>query len=240
SYHGYGGPKVTPERPLGYDAPLCWIPRGIDNSTGGQVWVTSERWGPLKGSLLSLSFGQSSMMLVPREQVDGVWQGGVVPMKVGFASGAHRGRFNPKDGQLYVVGTKGWVSNATRDGSLQRVRYSGEKVHLPAELHAKAGALTLRFTEPLDKEVATDPDSCSAEMWNYQYAASYGSKEYSVANAGVEGHDPLEVKSAKLSDDGRDVTLEMPGLRPAMQVRVKYSLRGADKSPVKGELDCTI
>ncbi len=161
-------------------------------------------------------------------------------MKVGFASGAIRGRFNPKDGQLYVVGTKGWVSNATRDGCLQRVRYTGEKVHLPVEMHATAGALRLRFTEPLDKEIATDPDSWSAEMWNYKYAADYGSKEYSVANAGVEGHDALEIKGAKLGDDGRDVTLEIPGLRPAMQVRVKYSLRGADQSPVKGELDATI
>jgi len=240
SYHGYGGPKVTPERPLGYEPPLCWIPRGVDNSTGGQVWVTSDQWGPLQGSLLSLSFGQSSMMLVPREQVDGVCQGGVVPMKVAFASGAIRGRFNPKDGQLYVVGTKGWVSNATRDGSLQRVRYTGAKVHLPVEVHAVAGGLRLRFTEPLDREIAGDPDSWSAEMWNYKYAADYGSKEYSVANAGVEGHDAVEIKSAKLSDDGRSVFLALPALRPAMQVRVRYSLRSADGAPVKGEYDGTI
>jgi type 1 glutamine amidotransferase len=240
SYHGYGGPKVTPERPLGYEPPLCWIPRGVDNSTGGQVWVTSDRWGPLKGALLSFSFGQSSMMLVTREQVDGVWQGGVVPMKLGFASGAIRGRFNPKDGQLYVAGTKGWVSNATRDGCLQRVRFTGEKVRLPVEIHAAPGALRLRFTEPLDKEIAADPDSWSAEMWNYKYAADYGSKEYSVANAGVEGHDALEIKGAKLSDDGREATLEIPGLRPAMQVRVRYSLRSADGAPVKGEIDSTI
>jgi hypothetical protein len=180
------------------------------------------------------------MMLVLREQVDGVWQGGVVPMKIAFASGAIRGRFNPKDGQLYVVGTKGWVSNATRDGCLQRVRYTGAKAHFPVGMHAAAGALRLTFTEPLDKEIATDPDSWAAEMWNYKYAAEYGSKEYSVAHDGVEGHDPLEIKSAKLSDDGRGVTLEMPGLRPAMQVRVKYSLRSADGAPVKGELDATL
>ena len=36
-HYGYGGPKVTPERTLGVDPPLCWIPRGIDNSTGGQA-----------------------------------------------------------------------------------------------------------------------------------------------------------------------------------------------------------
>ena len=32
--------------------PLVWMSkkRGVDNSGGGQVWVTSDKWGPLKGS----------------------------------------------------------------------------------------------------------------------------------------------------------------------------------------------
>ena len=239
-HYGYGGPKVTPERPLGVDPPLCWIPRGIDNSTGGQAWVTSDRWGPLQGQLLNFSFGQSSMMLVLREQVDGLWQGGVVPMKVGFASGAHRARFRPQDGQLYVVGTKGWVSNATRDGSLQRVRYTGAKVHLPVEMHAVAGGLRLRFLEPLDKEIAQDGDSWAAEQWNYLYSKEYGSKEWSAVQPSVEGHDALDIKSIRMSDDGRAVTLDIPQLRPVMQLRLRYSLRGADGTPVKGEIDSTI
>jgi type 1 glutamine amidotransferase/glucose/arabinose dehydrogenase len=239
-YYGYGGPKVTPDRPLGYDPPLCWIPRGVDNSTGGQTWVTGDRWGPLEGQLLSFSFGQSSMMLVLREQVDGLWQGGVVPMKVGFASGAHRARFRPQDGQLYVVGTKGWVSNATRDGSLQRVRYTGAKVHLPVELHAVAGGLRLRFLEPLDKEIAQDGDGWSAEQWNYLYSKEYGSKEWSALQSNVEGHDALDIKAIHLSDDGRTVLLDMPALRPVMQLRLRYSLRASDGTPVKGELDATI
>jgi len=239
-HYGYGGPKITPERPLGYDPPLCWIPRGIDNSTGGQVWVTGEQWGPLKGQLLSFSFGQSSMMLALREQVDGLWQGGVVPFKLTFASGAIRGRFRPQDGQLYVAGTKGWTSNATRDGCLQRVRYTGAKVLLPLEMKAVAGGLRIRFAEPLDKEVTQDLDSWSAEQWNYLYGAQYGSKEFSAIHGNVEGHDPVDIKSARLSDDGRSVFLEIPALKPVMQLRLRYSLRSADGAPVKGEYDGTI
>jgi glucose/arabinose dehydrogenase len=239
-HYGYGGPKVTPERPLGYDPPLCWIPRGVDNSTGGQAWVTGDRWGPLQAQLLSFSFGQSSMMLVLREQVDGLWQGGVVPFKLTFASGAIRGRFRSQDGQLYVAGTKGWTSNATRDGCLQRVRYTGAKAYLPVEFHAVAGGLRLRFTEPLDKEVAQDVDSWAAEQWNYQYGAQYGSKEFSANHAGIEGHDAVEIKSAKLSDDGRSVFLGIPALKPVMQLRLRYSLRADDGAPVKGELDASI
>ncbi|MBI3855332.1 MAG: ThuA domain-containing protein [Planctomycetes bacterium] len=239
-HYGYGGPKVTPERPLGYDPPLCWIPRGLDNSTGGQAWVTGDKWGPLQGQLLNFSFGQSSMMLALREQVDGLWQGGMVPMKVGFASGAHRARFRPQDGQLYVVGTRGWVSNATRDGSLQRVRYTGAKVYLPVEMHAVAGGLRLRFLEPLDKEIARDGDSWAAEQWNYVYSKDYGSKEWSALQPGVEGHDALDVKAIRLSEDGRTAFLEIPALRPVMQLRLRYSLRAADGTPVKGEIDGSI
>jgi hypothetical protein len=179
-------------------------------------------------------------MLVLREQVDGLWQGGVVPMKVGFASGAIRGRFRPQDGQLYVAGTKGWVSNATRDGSLQRVRYTGAKVRLPVEMHAVTGGLRIRFVEPLDKEIAESGDSWAAEQWNYLYGAQYGSKEFSELQANVEGHDQVDIKSARLSDGGRSVFLEIPTLRPVMQLRLRYSLRGSDGSPVKGEIDGTI
>lgn len=239
-YYGYGGPKAAPGRPLGYDPPLCYMPRSVDNSTGGQAWVIGHAWGPLEGQLLNFSFGQCTMMLVLREEVDGVWQGGVVPMKLNFASGAHRARFRPHDGQLYVAGTRGWQTSAVRDGSLQRVRYTGAPVHLPVEFHAVAGGLRLRFTAPLDKEVAESSDNWAAEEWNYHYGAQYGSKEYSVLRPTVEAHDPVEVESVHLSDDGRGLVLKIPSMKPVMQLRVRYSLRAVDGTSIKGEIDSTI
>lgn len=62
-YYGYGGPRTTADRPLGYDPPLSWQPRNVDNSTAGQVWVTGDRWGPLRGTLLTFSFGQCRTLL---------------------------------------------------------------------------------------------------------------------------------------------------------------------------------
>src|SRR5204862_6430367 len=44
-YYGYGGPKITSDHLLGYDLPLCWIPPGVDNSSGSQVWVPPDPWG---------------------------------------------------------------------------------------------------------------------------------------------------------------------------------------------------
>ncbi|MCI0744795.1 MAG: hypothetical protein L0Y58_05240 [Verrucomicrobia subdivision 3 bacterium] len=239
-HYGFGGPRVTPERPLGYDPPLCWIPRHIDNSSGSQVWVTSDRWGPLAGQLLNLSFGRCSMMLVLREVVDGQAQGGVVPLKGRFISGAMRGAFRRQDGQLYVAGTRGWVSSALRDGCLQRVRYTGAKVHLPIALRACSNGLRITFTQPLDRRTAEDTGSYGIEQWNYRYGKEYGSKEYSVVFPDQVGHDPVDVRCARVLPDGNSVFLEIPNLRPVMQMAIQYNIHAADGKTMRGEILNTI
>lgn len=239
-YYGFSGPKITPERPLGYDPPLCFIPRQIDNSTGGQLWVTSEKWFPFKGQLLNLSFGMCSTQLVLREKVDGIPQGGTVALPWRLLSGSFRGRFNPVDGQLYIVGTNGWQTAAQRDGSFQRVRYTGAKVHLPIAFNVLSNGIRLTFSEPLRREEAEDTENYSLEQWNYKYSSQYGSAEYSVAQPDKVGHDPVIVQSAKLAADGRVVFLEIPDIRPVNQLRIKYNLNAAGGARVKGDLDITI
>ncbi len=224
-YYGFGGPRVTADRPLGYDQPLLYIPRLIDNSTGGQVWVTSDAWAPLKGQLLNLSFGMSSMQLVLRETVNGEPQGTIVPMPGRFLSGVHRGRFSPHDGQLYVTGTQGWVTNAVRDGCFQRVRYTGKPIHLPVAFNTHTNGISMRFDVALDPEVATDPQSYAIEQWNYKYAATYGSKEYSARHPNVEGHDPVSVSAAYLSQDGKTLFLQIPDIAPVHQLEIKATLQ---------------
>ena len=88
--------------------PLCWLDKSeFDNSGGGQVWVTSDSWGPFEGELLHMSYGQCKIYLVMKQEVDGLMQGGVVQIPVSFASSAMRARFNQTDGQLYVAGFRG-------------------------------------------------------------------------------------------------------------------------------------
>ncbi len=239
-FYGFGGPQISPDRPLGYDAPLCWIPRMIDNSTASQVWVTSEKWGPLKDQMLSLSFGRCSMMLVLREVVNGQPQGGVVSLKPRFLSGAMRGTFREQDGQFYVVGSLGWSTSATKEGSFQRVRYTGKKIHLPIALNILQNGIQLTFSERLDRETAEDVGSYGIEQWNYRYSREYGSKEYSVKFPDEVGHDEVEIKSARLSEDGRSVFLEIPGVRPVMQMRIQYNVNASDGKTVRGEIFNTI
>jgi sugar phosphate isomerase/epimerase len=235
-WYGYDGPRVTPERPLGYDAPLCWIPHRIDNSSGSQVWAASDRFGPLSGQILHLSWGRCTMLLTLRDVVDGTAQGMVMPLKGRFLSGPMRGAFHPKDGQLYVVGCQGWQTAAARDGSFQRVRWTGKKLPLPTAWSAHPGSLRLTFNEPLDRETAEDPGSYALEAWNYRYTSDYGSKEWSVAEPKREGHDTWNATSAKLSSDGRTVDIAVSDLKPVMQFALRFNLDTAGGAPAAGEL----
>ncbi|MFM1769509.1 MAG: hypothetical protein RJA22_2038 [Verrucomicrobiota bacterium] len=239
-YYGFGGPRITPDRPLGYDAPLCWIPHRVDNSSGSQVWVPPGQWGPLGGQMLHLLWGRCGLMLVLRDVVNGIPQGAVVPLPGRFLSGPNRGTFRAADGHLYLAGSSGWQTSAAKDGALHRIRYTGRPVRLPIAWHAHRNGLTLSFAQPLDPTAAADPGSFGLKQWNYRYAAAYGSKDWSVTDPKKEGRDEVEVRTARLLPDGKTVFLAIPDLQPVMQMEIKYSLATADGAPLRGELWLTL
>jgi len=240
AYFGYGGPKPTSERPLGYDAPLCWIPHSVDNSSGSQVWVPAGQWGALGGQMLHLLWGRCGMMLVLRDAVEKDSQGAVVRLPGHFISGPNRGSFNPVDGQLYIAGSSGWQTSGVKDGCLQRVRFTNKPVHLPIGWHAHRNGISLSFTDTLDRSTAEDTGSYAAHQWNYRYAAQYGSKDWSVQDSTKEGHDEVAIKSAHLLPDGKTVFLEMPELKPVMQMEIKYSLKTTLAATMKNQLWLTL
>lgn len=239
-HYGFRGPQVTESRPLGYDRPLCWLPRLIDNSSGGQCWVEGNAWGPLEGQLLHLSYGRCWMMLVLRERINGIDQAAVVPLPFEFDSGICRGRFSPFDGQLYVSGLRGWSSSAVNDGCFQRVRYTGDTPLLPTSIETVKNGVVLRFTDSLSAEVAQNRDNYLAERWNYRYSADYGSPELSVAHPNRMGRDEVEVRSATLLDDRRSVFVELADHRPVMQLAISYSLQTSAGTPFANTLYQTV
>jgi cytochrome c2/glucose/arabinose dehydrogenase len=229
--------EVAPET---MDPPLCWIPRPVDNSSGGQTWVTSDRWGPLEGALLHFSFGRCRMMVVLRDTVNGQPQGGVSPLPLQFLSGSMRGRFRDHDGQLYVTGLMGWVTSAVKEGCFQRVRYTGRPAHLPRELQAHENGLLIRFTDPLEKESAEDIHNFTIQQWQYRWSGEYGSPEFRPSDERRRGRDLVPIRSATLLDDGRSLFLEIPDLRPVMQMSVQYALRSPEGTVLRSSIDHTI
>ncbi len=229
--------KIPPTDP---GKPLCWMPQNIDNSSGGQTWATSDRWGPFKDYMLHTSYGAARVMLVLQEEVNGQAQGGVVPFPLSFASGIMRGRFSPADGQPYVSGLRGWQTTGSRSGALQRVRYTGKPVRMPASLNVHANGLKIGFTCPLDAKSAANPDNWSVLQWNYRWTANYGSRHWSVNNPEKQGYDTLDVKSATLLPDGKTVFLQIDDLRPVMQMQIAYRVTAADGGQIKGDIHNTI
>jgi putative heme-binding domain-containing protein len=219
-YFGYGGPRggKPPELPLAY------LPRGLDNSSGGQVYISSKKWGSLQGQRIHLSFGTASHFLLIRDEVGGQAQGTIVPLVGDFRSGVHRGRFHPKDGQLYVSGMSGWGTYAVEDGCFQRVRYTGGAVQLPRRTHVHRNGVLVEFTQPLDRKFVEEAGHHFAQCWNYRYSASYGSPEFSPSHYGLPGHDPVPIASAHLRPAGRTLFLEMPDLQPVNQLHLNLGI----------------
>src|SRR4029079_8491980 len=71
-----------------YDAPLCWIPTTVDNSSGSQVWADEKRFGPGTSLMLHTSYGRGTLRPGRIQNLeDGAFNGVVFPLPFRFDSG---------------------------------------------------------------------------------------------------------------------------------------------------------
>ncbi len=214
--------------------PIVWMPRELDNSTGGQLVVHDERFGPLDGKLMHVSFGKGWIYYHMQEQVEGVTQGAVVALPFQFDTGVQRLRVNPADGQVYLVGLTGWDAESTeRDGSLNRVRYTGAPAYLITETHLTNAGIELVFSFELDPESAAVVANYTVERWNYRWASSYGSDHWSLDNPGATGNDSVPVRTAVVAEDGRSVLLMIDDIRPVDQMMIRIDIAASNGTPYK-------
>ena len=235
----FWGKGETPKPVAGYDLPLVWMPQAVDNSPGGEVWVTGGKWGPWEGRMLHLSYGHCLLYGVTMETVDGVAQGSVVKFPFKFPSGIMRGRFHPKDGQLYVSGLNVWQSDAAKFGCFSRVRYTGAPATMTVGLHTLKDGVQLQFTGPLDAASATDAQNYDITRWNYEWTGNYGSPDFKVSD-GTKGKDTVTIEKAVLSPDKKTLTLTLADMQPAMTLRLKFKIQSADGKPVEQEIHATV
>ena len=154
---------------------------------------------------------------------------------------------NPRDGSLWVAGLKGWQTTAAHDGALHRIRYTGKPFPTLAGFVVKHDAFELRFNTPLDRATATDLQNWDAQQWDYLWGEHYGSDLYSVAEPGkltgkkgeLKG-DHLTVSSVELTDGGLGVRLKVSGIRKAMQLMVRATLKTSDGTELPVEYYGTI
>ena len=215
---------------------LCYIPRGVDNSTGGMVEVTSDQWGPFKGGHVGLSYGSGTHYLILRDDTSSRPQGAVVPMDGEFLAGSMRGSFHPKDGQLYLVGLDGWGDYSVKDGCFHRVRYTGKKVYKPKGFRVHQNGIRIDFTTKLDPQAVGDLKNYFAQAWNYEYARRYGSPEFSQKVPDSLGHDRVKIQSVKLLNKGQSLFIEMPWMPVVMQLHLRMHLKASDGHSFKTDL----
>ena len=226
--------------PIAHAPHICYLPMSVDNSNGGQTWVTSAQWGPFAGRMLHLSYGKGSLLGVMMEDVGSAKQGAVFRFPFKFESGSMRGRFNPVDGQLYVAGLKGWQTDTSKDACLQRVRFTGKPVYLPDSLHVTDKGIRIGFTSAVETASASNVENYSMEQWNYKWTKGYGSPDFKVSNPEEKGRDPIEIKSVTVSPDRKSVLLEIPGLQCVDQYRIKLNIHAEDGSELPKEITGTI
>jgi hypothetical protein len=238
SFHGFMWGGSVPRERTEPDRPILFLPKDVDNSGAGQAWVDSARWGPFRGFLVHASFGRSEIFLMLMEKVNGQVQGGAVRFPLEFATGLLRPEFRPQDGQLYLCGLFGWGTRQRNMGGFYRVRYTGKPVYMPEELHVTNDGVYITFTQPLDPASAENAANYSCARWNYKWGAHYGSDHYK--RNGEKGHEPVEIRSAKLQEDRRTVFLRVDEMARIDQMQTNFHIKAADGTKMDSAIYHTV
>ncbi len=232
--------RVDP--PKTFDQPVIWMPQDFDNSSGGQLWVDDPRWGPLSGRMIHTSFGKGWLYYMMLQDVGDVSQAAIIKLPYDFSTGVMRARVNPKDGQVYATGLDGWNGNGRKglaDGGVHRLRYTGKPLAMVTGCRVENDGLRLSFNFPVDAQSASDKNAFTIEQWNYLWAPSYGSKQYSL-KTGEPGRDVVEIESVAVATDGKSVKLTIPDVQPVNQVFLRLRLKSRSGDVFTEEIYWTI
>ena len=228
----YNPPKDSTRKAM--NEPMIWVDMEFDRSPSELVWVDSEKWGPLNGSLLSFSYGYGKMQLVLHEEVNGKKQGGVIDIpKMKFYTGVMRGRFHPDDEHLYLCGMEAWSTTQNqRTGDLYRIRYTGKTITFPIKLNAKKTGMILTFASDLNSESATEISNYEVKKWDLIRSRKYGSERYNI--------ETLDISDIKISADGKTVKLILEDIAPVDVMTIKYNVLDKEGVSLQGTVQNTI
>ncbi len=229
---GYNPPKDTTRAAM--EQPMVWVDMEFDRSPSELLWVDSDKWGPLNGSLLSFSYGYGKIQLVYNEKVDGQMQGGVIDIPgMKFYTGVMRGRFHPDDDNLYLCGMSAWsTSQNMRTGDLYRIRYTGKTLTMPVKLNAQQTGMKLTFASKLNAESALNVSNYEVKTWDILRSSNYGSDRYNIQT--------LDISEIKLNSDGTAVELMINEIAPVDVMTIEYNISDVNGTPLQGTVQNTI
>jgi glucose/arabinose dehydrogenase/azurin len=218
--------EIAPDIPS-LKPPAVWLPHSLMGISTSDILAdtTAGAFGPFAGQIFVGDQGQSKVMRVFLEKVNGVYQGAAFPFREGFSSGVLRMVWG-KDGSMFVgMTSRGWGSTGQSPYGLQRLEWTGLMPFEVKTVQAKPDGFELTFTKPVDREAASDPASYHVTGFTYQYHSTYGSDIVNRETAAVRG--------VLVADDGLSARIVVDGLRKGYIHELKMtSLRSAEGDPL--------
>ena len=219
---------------------ILYLPRGVDNSPGGRLFMDDPSFGPLGESIIGTSYGSGRLYHILRDPNHGTPQAAMMLLPMETSSGAARIAVNPKDKQVYVVGFDGWGDLAVEEGSFNRLRYTGEPCLKPVAWKAYKNGISVTFNTPIERS-SIAAEKLFLQQWNYvDSPGSYGSGEYSVKSPDQLGHDRVGIDSVHVSADGKRLFVEAQAILPAMSTQLYGKLEAVNGAKLTLNLFATL
>ncbi|WP_216368532.1 c-type cytochrome [Limnovirga soli] len=186
--------------------PAVWLPHGIYGISNSEiVKIPKGVFGPFEEQLLVGDQGQSKIMRVFMEKVNGEMQGCAWDFRSGFQSGIVRLTWG-NEGSLYVGETnRGWGSAGDANQGLQRLFWNNQVPFEMRTVKAMPDGFEISFTKPVDKKYAEDLSSYTIESFIYKYQSVYGSPMVNTEKCPIKG--------VKVSADGLTARIIVGNLR---------------------------
>jgi cytochrome c551/c552 len=186
--------------------PAVWLPHGIHGISNSEpLQIPKGHLGPFEGQVLVGDQGQSKIMRVYLEKVNGEYQGASIDFRSGFQSGVLRMVFAP-DKSLFVGETnRGWGSAGEANEGLQRLVWNNEIPFEMRTIKAMPDGFEIEFTKEIDLKSAEDLASYNIQSFIYKYHPVYGSPPVNIQDNKISG--------VKISEDGKKVRIIVDDLR---------------------------
>lgn len=169
----------------------------VVNETGG-------KFGPFENQIFLGDYTQSLIMRATTEQINGIWQGACYPFREELSTGILNVHFTP-DGNLIAGGTnRGWPVRGLKPYSLERLEWTGKMPFEMERIEITKNGFTIKFTKPVDKQTASQPENYQLSTFTHPYHGGYGGPEIDQQQ--------LKATKASVSEDGLTVTLELDRL----------------------------
>lgn len=223
-------PAITP--------PLLWAPHNIEPSSIGEVWMTTNKMGPLNDQLVHVSFGKPGLFKILIDTTGQTLQGGLTYISAHYPTPVSKGAMRKKDGYPYFTGFNLWGSSSKGISSLLRLRYTGLSDLLPVDFQAGRQGIILRFDVPLDKTQVANIGNFQVKRYNYLRSPEYGSGHYRMD--GSPGEEHLPVLATHLSEDNKSMLLIVPNMTPVEQMEVNYKITSTDGEALTGVFPFTL